>query len=98
MRKESTKIALEKLEKEYKGQRRKWEQWERLVNEKSEISFSTFRKYIKLEKVISKNEVSIEEIVELLNNCAGNDCYYCDWQYEVIDGKPYEIIIYYEWK
>lgn len=37
---------------------------------------------------------TVAELVEELNACAGDDCYYCDWHYEVdADGRAYQDII-----
>ena len=64
------------------------------------ITFDTFRKYVKVQKVVTETfeEVSIEDLVDLLNSCAGDDCYNCDWEYRVIDGKPYEVYKWYSYK
>lgn len=36
-------------------------------------------------------EVTLEFLVDELNNCAGEDMYGADWHYEVKDGKPYSV-------
>jgi hypothetical protein len=91
------KIELQKLEESYKGYSYPLSTWEHLVSTFSNISFTTFCKYVKLEKVEHKEERTLEEIVGLLNSCAGDDCYCADWQFEVIDGKPYEVWYEFKW-
>lgn len=97
MMSERTRKEIERLANEYKGQVHEWERWERIINAKSEICFGTFRKYVTLKKEVSYEEHTIEEIVEMLNDCAGEDCYCCSWTYVVRDGKPYKEIVRYKW-
>ena len=76
----------------YKGQAMTAEEWAKLLN--GRISFGTFRKYAlakETEIKTIKTEVALEYVVELLNSCAGTDCYDCDWQYVVENGKVYEV-------
>lgn len=72
----------------YKGEVKTQRDWAILLDDK--ITFDTFKKYA-LEQVIVRTEVNLNEVVALLNDCAGNDCYDCDWFYEVIDGKVYKV-------
>lgn len=95
---ESTRTELERLASLYKGQTHSHEAWERIIKEESKISFSTFRKYVHFKVIERIIEHSIEEIVEQLNECAGEDCYYCSWHYEVVDGKIIERLEDYLWE
>lgn len=54
----------------------------------SSVRFATARKYADLVEVKEVERVfySMAEIVEKLNACAGDDCYACDWHYQ-IDGQ-----------
>lgn len=88
---------LQRLEKDYKGSSLPLSAWEQIILTSSTISFGTFCKYIKLEKIKHQEERTLEEIVGLLNSCAGDDCYCADWQFEVIDGKPYEVWYDFKW-
>lgn len=72
----------------YKGEVKTQRDWAILLDDR--ITFETFRKYA-LEQVIVRTEANLNEIVALLNDCAGNDCYDCDWLYEVIDNKVYKV-------
>ena len=93
--KKETAIAFEKLEA-FKGETftvSEWHRWCSHVN----ISYSTFRRYAKLQFVKEYLPVTLEQLVEELNSCSGADCYGAYWEYTVIDGKPYEIIEKYKW-
>lgn len=97
---EETKKALEILEKKYKGTARSWKVWECVVNldEDSNITFGTFKRYVKLKKEVVKTEKTLEELVNLLNDSAGEDLYNCSWKFEVINGKAYEVETFYRWE
>ena len=41
------------------------------------------------EGITSADGKTLEEVVEELNACAGQDCYGCDWQFIIEDGKIY---------
>lgn len=74
----------------YKGQAMTEVEWVDLLNNR--ISFDTFKKYALTKEIKTvKTEVSLEDLVEMLNGCAGADCYDCDWQYVVENGKAYEV-------
>lgn len=47
------------------------------------VSWDTMRRYILVEPVVERCYYSVREIVDLLNHCAGDDCYGCDWHYEI---------------
>ena len=55
----------------------------------SEQTFYRWYKEVGIEKVTVKSEWTLEEVVEELNACAGQDCYVCDWQFIIEDGKIY---------
>lgn len=101
MMKKNTRIALNRLAETYKGHTMDWEDWERVIKwdrAENTISFSTFRKYANLEKVTVKTEYTLEETLELLNNCAGNDCYDTNWNFITENGKIYNVETMYTWK
>lgn len=86
MMKESTRIAIEEnISRIGKTEFKK--------EDIKGITFETFTKYVKVKMVKHEffEEVSVEDLVNLLNSCAGDDCYNCDWEYRVINGKPYEV-------
>ena len=97
MMKDSTRKALNDFAKAYKGYEMDWERWEITVRAEADISFSTFRKYAKLEKITHKIECTLQDLVDRLNDCAGEDLYGTDWHYEVIDGRAYKIEEAYKW-
>ena len=98
MMKESTKKTFEDIARGYMNKGSfTMEGWETIIRAEANIGYSTFRRYAKLEKVITKIEYTLEEIVDQLNECAGADCYGCDWHYEIIDGKVYLIDVSYKW-
>lgn len=83
----------------YKGQSMTAKEWTDLLDNR--LSFNTFRKYAlagETEVRTIKTEVSLENLVEMLNDCAGNDCYGCDWHYIVENGKAYEVDFLYYYK
>ncbi len=90
-------MELQKLANEYKGRGFEMEIWERIIN-RSGISFATFKKYVKLEKIECYEEKTLEEIVGALNACSGEDCYGAEWEYKVIQGKPYQVWTEYVWE
>ncbi len=97
---ERVRVELERLEALYGNGKysHTYDGWERLINQESTISFSTFKRYAKLVKETIKTEYTLEEIVNLLNDCAGSDCYGADWDFKVIDNKVYEIDTVYRWR
>ncbi len=44
---ERVRIEIEKLAKKYRGREFEWETWERIIRDESDISWTTFRKYMK---------------------------------------------------
>ena len=52
----------------------------------------TFRRYVRYSTrpQIRREEASIEEVLDLLNSCAGSNCEECDWEYRWINGKIYD--------
>ena len=97
MMNEKTKKEIEKLAKEFKGMALEWEEWEWIIERKADICFNTFKKYVKLEKEIVYEEKTIEEIIDFLNSLAGEDCWEGNWEYKVINRKPYKIVKKYKW-
>lgn len=64
-------------------------QWDAI----SAVRFATARKYADIVEVKEVERVfySMAEIVEKLNACAGDDCYACDWHYQIDDqGRVYQ--------
>ena len=62
-----------------------------------EISFSTFKRYVPIEKThrTERREISIEELCNIATIVCPGEWYYDDCQiYDYIDGKIYETIIY----
>lgn len=47
------------------------------------VSWETVCKYIELEKVTERVYYTTKELVALLNSCANNGCYDCDWNFKV---------------
>ena len=87
MMKEETRKAFEEMREKFGKRLFK-------TNEIFGISESTFYKYRKemnIHKVVVKRECSAEEIVDLLNDCAGYDCYDCVWHYVAENGKIFEV-------
>lgn len=57
------------------------------------VSISTLLKYNAVERVVTENyiPVTLEELVQRLNDCAGDDCYGADWEYTVINNQAFEV-------
>lgn len=79
---------------ENKGAIKTRQEWYDLLDEK--ITFETFRKYV-LTEVLEYEEIALEDVVELLNSCVGADCYECNWNYVVRDGKVFKENVKYIW-
>ena len=79
---------------EYKGMTKTANDWDNLLD--SRITFETFKKYA-LNEVVEYEEVTLDEVVRLLNECAGEDCYNCNWYYIVKDNKPFKVVTKYIW-
>ena len=77
-----------------KGATKTRQEWYGLLNGK--ITFETFKKYV-LTEVLEYEEVALEDVIELLNDCAGEDCYECRWHYVVRDGKVFKENVKYIW-
>lgn len=63
------------------------------IEEINGISESTFEKWYEemgIKKVIIKREYTLEETIEFLNSCSGEDCYCGHWHFIVEDGKIYD--------
>ena len=59
----------------------------------SAVRFATARKYANIVRVVEVERVyyTKEYIVEQLNECAGNDCYACDWHFQIDEfGRIYQ--------
>lgn len=79
---------------ENKGAIKTQQEWYDLLDRK--ITFETFRKYV-LTKVLEYEEVALEDVIKLLNDCAGEDCYDCSWHYVVRDEKVFKENVKYIW-
>lgn len=67
---------------------------------KAAVRFATAKKYANLVEVKEVRRVyySMADLVQELNECAGNDCYACDWHYEIDEqGRAYQdfVSVYY---
>ena len=55
------------------------------------VSWQTMRRYIEIEPQIKRFYYSVREIVDMLNDCSGEDCYGATWEYKIDDeGRIYE--------
>ena len=56
-----------------------------------EVSWRTMCRYIEIEPQIKRCYYSVREIVDILNECAGEDCYGANWEFKIDDeGRIYE--------
>lgn len=85
-----TRKALTSLVENYANKELTYEELRNAVIA-SGISMGTFRRYMRYSTrpQVRREEASIEEILDLLNSCAGSDCEECEWNYRLIDGKIY---------
>ena len=91
-----THYVLQTVLNDWQGRDRRIEEWQHDFDRRHyDLSFATFRKYAVLEEVENLIPVSLEELVALLNDCAGDDCYACSWEYVVRDGHPFQRIMTY---
>lgn len=91
-----TQQALESMA-QYEGKTFPYDVWKGLA-EKAGITFTTLKKY-RLQKTSVKREMSAQEVVDLLNEMTGEDCWceHVDWWYETENGKIYEVTKMYQW-
>jgi hypothetical protein len=86
---ERTRKAIETLHNEYARV-----EFTRAELEKvSAVSIDTLIRYravqaVRYEQLIP---VSVTELVRLLNDCAGADCYSCNWEYIEQDGQAFRV-------
>ena len=54
------------------------------------VSWQTMWRYIHLEKVVERTYYTMREVVDMLNECSGEDCYCGEWHYEIDEqGRVY---------
>ena len=51
--------------------------------EDKKVTWETMERYILTKQIYERYYYSVREIVDLLNDCAGEDCYNGDWHYEI---------------
>jgi hypothetical protein len=81
--------AIEAMQVLFAGKSFTPAQWDK----NAAVRFSTAKKYANLVEVKEVRRVyySMAELVQELNACAGNDCYACDWNYEIDEqGRAYQ--------
>ena len=60
----------------------------------AKVTLKTLKKYVKVQRIPHYKYVKweLEEVVDFLNKCAGEDNYDVYWHYEIINGEVYERI------
>ena len=56
-----------------------------------ETTFLRWHKDMGVKPVVIKTGWSLTDTVDLLNSCAGDDCYSADWHFIVEDGKVFKV-------
>ena len=79
---EKTRMAIEEL----KGIE--------FTEEDAKVTLRTLEKYVEVQRIPHYKYVKweLEDVVNFLNKCAGEDLYERDWHYEVINGEVFERI------
>jgi len=87
MMKDWTKKVLAKWIEENKDRLiQEWELREPISSredKKAKVAWSTVKKYIEIQPVRERRYYTMREIVDELNDCAGQDCWSCNWHYEI---------------
>lgn len=81
--------AIEAMKVLFSGNSFTSAQWDAQAN----VRFATAKKYADLVEIkeVRREYYSMAELVEKLNACAGDDCYACDWHYEIDEqGRAYQ--------
>ena len=68
-----------------------FEEIDEIAREK-DLTGSTFAKYActSYTKTI-KTEYTLQEVLNMLNACAGDDCYECEWHFIEENGRIYDV-------
>ena len=91
----NTKKALNTLIATIKGVEMTYDDFDKAVRAAG-TTLPTLRKYGVYEQYnktvyTDSGMRTIEDVLEALNSCAGDDCYYGDWNYQLIDGIIYDV-------
>ena len=86
---ERTRIAIEALHEAHAGE----EFTRNRLDAISAVSVDTLIRYRAVEVITEETfvPVSVAELVRLLNECAGDDCYGCSWEYIEQDGQAFRV-------
>ena len=87
---ERTRVAIEELHRDYAGAEftRRGD-----LDRVSAVSVDTLIRYGAVEVITERTlvPVSVAELVRLLNECAGDDCFGCSWEYIEQDGQAFRV-------
>ncbi len=86
---ERTRKAIETLHDMHAGE----ELTRNRLDAISAVSVDTLIRYRAVEVITERTlvPVSVAELVKLLNECAGDDCYSCSWEYIEKDGSAFRV-------
>ena len=92
---EKTKIAIQNILDNYQGKELSYDVMNQICRRFC-TTWNTVRKYTKYMQRIEQKltEYTLDEVLEKLNACAGEDCYYGSWDFRQIDGKIYDVESY----
>ena len=51
------------------------------------VTWNTMRKYIDIQPIVTRTYYTLRQIVDFLNDCAGDDCYGATWNYQIDDNN-----------
>ncbi len=85
----SSIIAIEEMRSLFGNSEFSAAQWDAVAG----LRFVSARRHVAFEVIehVERVYYSMAEIVEKLNACAGDDCYACDWHYQIDEqGRVYQ--------
>lgn len=64
--------------------------WTKVACGKYSLTTAVHNGDVKVVKHVARTWYTLDEVVKMLNDCSGSDCYDCDWNLKVENGRAYE--------
>lgn len=87
-------VALENAKKVFGDKEFTAKEWMDVACGKYALSTAIYDGHVKSIEHVKRIDYTVKELVKMLNDCAGDDCYNCDWHFEVDENNNvYENIV-----
>ena len=87
-------VALENAKKAFGDKEFSRKEWMDVACGKYGLSTAIYDGNVKSVQHVKRIYYTVKELVKMLNDCAGDDCYNCDWNFKVDENNnAYEEII-----